>query len=191
MTELFSLLAGVAVPIVGIIFKLFLDAREKRVSRVVNVKDVKGKNFTIIMEGKTDINYISKVLENEYLLEDKVEKIFSEYKRKHSDFSYHKNKVVDFLLEYNDKKIAVEVKSSGSIVHRDYIKYLKDSHPDVTELLFVFDSDIPTDIKNAFVNDKFVKFVSSPRGKALKEKVTNTLNHEFYHPHNKAFKSDS
>ena len=187
---LVSLLAGLSVPVAALLFKYFLDLREKRSSRIVNVTDTKGKVFSILVEGKTDARYIGKVLENEYLLEDKVEKILTNYKKKHSNFNFHKNHHVDFLLEFNDKTIAVEVKSSGSVVQNEYIKNIKVKYPEVSELLLIFDSDIPSNLQSRFSDDNFVKFVTSPRGKALKEKVVNVLDEKISNFHHKAFKNN-
>lgn len=184
MTELIiTMLAGLGVPALTLLIKYYLDAKDAHSKKYVEVKNSNGKKFSLIVEGKVEEELIRKLLKEEYAFEDQVERILKNYKAKNESFKYFKNSHVDFILEMNNKTIALEAKTNSNRPLKLHYEKVKENHPEVDELLFLFNSEIPKKYFDEYKGKNDVKFISSPRGKALSNKITNVLDQEFIKSH--------
>lgn len=170
-----SVIAGFAVPFVYYFFKKRFEWQDSRKEKLLTITDENGKVRNIIMHGGVTPKNIQPLLMEEFLFENKVEKILNSYKNSHKNFNFQRNHSVDFLLRINDKVIALEVKTGKNKPTRQYVEFLKETHPDVNELMFLFNSDIPSEYLDAYKGRNEVKFISSPREKGLTQKLFNVL----------------
>ena len=170
-----SLLAGVAVPLVFYFAKKSMTSKVSHKRTLLKIIDENGKIKRLMHVGNLSAESIQPLLMEEYLFEDKVEKILNNYKKTHANFNFQRNHSVDFIIELNSKIIALEVKTKLNQPSNKYLDFLKKSHPDVNELMFLFNSEIPTEYLDIYKDKKEVKFISSPREKGLAEKLFNVL----------------
>jgi hypothetical protein len=173
-----SLLVSVIAPYLVYILKRKITKSPQK--RVLEITDSDGRDRTIIHVGKFDKEHIKSTLTNEYDFEKKIENSLKKYKRNHhKDFEFKRNKTVDFLLKINGKIIAIEAKSGNNVPSERNYKKLKNNHPEIDELIFLFNSEIPESYLNRYRNQKGIQFISAPREKGLEAKITNILNQEF------------
>ena len=152
---------------------MFSKASNK--TTILKITDENGKIKRVIHVGSLSSESIQPLLMEEYLFEDKVEKILNNYKKSRENFNFERNHSVDFILKFNGKIIALEVKTKLNKPSGKYLDFLKRSHPNVNELMFIFNSEIPAEYLEAYKDRKEVKFISSPREKGLTEKLYNVL----------------
>ena len=96
--------------------------------------------------------------------------------RKNKGFSCNRNHSVDFLLKVPGHVIGLEVKTNYSLPSKKYFDTVKQSHPELDQLIFLFNSEIPNKFLETYENDNFVKFISSPQEKKLSEELISILN---------------
>jgi hypothetical protein len=171
-----SLLASIVAPY--IVYLVKRNIKNTPNERVLEITDSEGRDRTIVHVGKFDKENIKSALISEYDFENKIENSLKKYKKNHKDFEFKRNKTVDFLVKMNGKIIALEAKSGNNIPSDRYYKKLKSSHPEIDELIFLFNSEIPESYLARYKNRKDIKFISAPREKGLEAKINNILNQE-------------
>lgn len=170
-----STAVALLIPLITVLAKKALKKTFDGKMTQLIVKDTNGKEQKISYSGKVELGAIQKIVEKEYAFESKVEQILKAYMKKNKGFSYTKNHSVDFLLKFSGHVIGLEVKRNYSLPSKKYFNAVKETHPDLEQLLFLFDSEIPEKYLHAYENDDFVKFISSPREKKLSEKIISIL----------------
>jgi hypothetical protein len=170
-----STAVALLIPLITILAKKALKKTFDGKMTQLIVKDTNGKEQKISYSGKVELEAIQKIVEKEYAFESKVEQILKTYMKKNKGFSYTKNHSVDFLLKFSGHVIGLEVKRNYSLPSKKYFNTVKETHPDLEQLLFLFDSEVPEKYLHAYENDDFVKFISSPREKKLSEKIKSIL----------------
>ncbi|EJL6474594.1 hypothetical protein ACVTD8_16255 [Vibrio cholerae] len=180
MTEvIISLLAGLGVPVLAVLFSKIVDLKAARSEKLVIVRSSTGKESNLKVSATADKNAILRLLEEEYQFENSVEKILNKYKSKHKEFDFYKNDYVDFILKQNDKIIALEAKTSSNLPAKEYLDKIRSRHPEVSDLVLLFNSEIPSKYFDEYKGKNNVTFVSAPRNKSLSDKIVNVLNKEF------------
>ncbi|MDV5097289.1 hypothetical protein RYH74_08305 [Pseudomonas sp. LSJ-87] len=166
---------AVLIPVIGALLKKVVGKAAVK-NMQLTIKDINGKEQKIEYSGELDLDVVQRLVEKEYELEAKVENILKRYKKQNKNFHYTKNHSVDFLLRFSNHVVGLEVKRNNSLPSKKYFNSVKESHPELEQLLFLFDSEVPQRYLHAYENDSFVKFISSPREKNLSEKLTSYLN---------------
>lgn len=170
-----STAVALLIPLITVLAKKVLKKTFDGKMTQLIVKDTNGKEQKISYSGKVELGAIQKIVEKEYAFESKVEQILKAYMKKNKGFSYTKNHSVDFLLKFSGHVIGLEVKRNYSLPSKKYFNTVRETHPDLEQLLFLFDSEVPEKYLHAYENDDFVKFISSPREKKLSEKIISIL----------------
>nr|WP_256833681.1 hypothetical protein [Pseudomonas oleovorans] len=173
-----SLAASVLAPLLVYLAKKKIIISPQK--RTLKVTDSDGRDRTIVYAGRLDEEHIASTLSTEYELERKIEKILKKYKRNHKDFEVRRNKLVDFVVKMNGRIIAIEAKTGNNRPSEKYYKKLRDSHPEIDELIFLFNSEIPESYTKKYRDYLGVHFISAPREKGLEHKIVNTLNQLFF-----------
>jgi len=172
-----------------LIKKNIIDNKEPK-DNTLSVKDSSGKVRNILIQGSFNSGYLEKLLLEEYEFEDRVEDVLKKYKKRNKDFNFNKNKYIDFLLDMNDTQVGVIVRTKHNVPVKEYYKIIKEEYPSLDELVLIFNSEIPSVYKDKDeeIQSK-IKFISSPNGRKLFEKVNNVLNSEFIQEKNITKKS--
>jgi len=172
-----------------LIKKNIIDNKEPK-DNTLSVKDSSGKVRNILIQGSFNSGYLEKLLLEEYEFEDRVEDVLKKYKKRNKDFNFYKNKYIDFLLDMNDTQVGVIVRTKHNVPVKEYYKIIKEEYPSLDELVLIFNSEIPSVYKDKDeeIQSK-IKFISSPNGRKLFEKVNNVLNSEFIQEKNITKKS--
>lgn len=172
-----------------LIKKNIIDNKEPK-DNTLSVKDSSGKIRNILIQGSFNSGYLEKLLLEEYEFEDRVEDVLKKYKKRNKDFNFNKNKYIDFLLDMNDTQVGVIVRTKHNVPVKEYYKTIKEEYPSLDELVLIFNSEIPSIYKDKDeeIQSK-IKFISSPNGRKLFEKVNNVLNSEFIQEKNITKKS--
>lgn len=177
---LISALVGALVPTIAYIIKrTFIDKKFSEKDREVIINDSKGVSSNIIINGEISVDKIKDHLNEIYNLEKELKKALDFYKKSNSKIVYKNNKFVDYIVEHEGKIIGIEAKTSKNIPSKSYLENLKKEHPEIDDLIYVFNSKVPQEYLSKYQNNNKIKFISSPNGKQLKEKITNILNSEF------------
>ncbi|MFJ3117737.1 hypothetical protein ACIPI6_14470 [Pseudomonas protegens] len=170
-----STVVAFLIPAIAFLAQKGLEKTFKNRTTHIIVKDEHGKEQKIIYTGKIKLDAIQKIVQKEYAFEVKVEQILKKYMRKNKKFSFNRNHSVDFLLNVPGCVIGLEVKTNYSLPSKKYFDTVKQCHPELDQLIFLFNSEVPSKFVEAYDNDDFVKFISSPREKRLSEELTSAL----------------
>lgn len=179
-----AIIAGSLIPAIALITKkLVIDKVFNNINREIEIKTSSGKTRNYIINGKADEKIIIQLLESEINFELVVEKYIKNYinKSKHKDLSLSDGSHVDFILEINGKKVAVEAKENLDHFKANWAKNYLSDNKDINDIIFIVNSKISTKVMNNIENaigSRNVKFISSPDGRGLNESLKNLLNTE-------------
>lgn len=171
-----SVAVAILIPVIAFLAQKGLEKTFKNKTTHLILKDSYGKEQKITYTGKITLDAIQKIVKKEHTFESKVEQILKKYMRKNKGFSFNRNHSVDFLLKVPGHVIGLEVKTNYSLPSKKYFDTVKQSHPELDQLIFLFNSEIPNKFLETYENDNFVKFISSPQEKKLSEELISILN---------------
>lgn len=186
MEEVLSLIiAGVLIPSIAFLSKKIIIEKLLHKSKVgMIIKGENGREIKYLVESKTTGEQLRKIYESELKFEEQVKKSLKKYIELNRSLNLvlNEEKLVDYLIEYNDKKIGVEAKLNTKNFKAKWISDYFSNNSDTDEIIIIFRTKVSEEFKSEINKSQYkdrVKLISSPKGKGLTKLIENILNTEF------------
>ncbi|MDP4530506.1 hypothetical protein Q9252_00045 [Marinobacter salarius] len=185
MEDLLTLLAaGSLISAAAFITRNLVSEKLLRfINKEVSIVDKEGKKTKFIVKFNTPDEDIYKLLDRELEFEGKVKNSLTNYINKHKeiDMNLSEENTFDFLISFDNTKIAFEAKSSIESLKTKWIEDYFIENNEISELIMVLETEVPDnimkEIRRSELGDK-VKFISSLQGRDLSQSIENILNSE-------------
>lgn len=125
MDELFSLIAGVAIPVIAILIKKVFEQSLKNKTKDIVAINSQGKKEHISINANASEFEVVDAVKNAMEFERDIFVALREIEKRTASLETRPGKNIDFILTYPGHKIAIEVKSSLDRLSREQVeKYL-------------------------------------------------------------------
>jgi len=176
-----SLIVAILAPALGAAFNLLISRSLRDKTKEIIIKKTSGEIEKLYIEALANDDQVLRAVQNTLEFEDNVYEAIKKLQLTYRNLNAHQGRMVDFIAEYNDFKLAIECKLVLDRLNEETLNRYLGAENKLNKLLFLTRTPVKPKILeliNASRNRDRVSFVSIGECSNLSESVATAIKKE-------------